>query len=306
MKDFVFYILIALFNVSLFWIGLTFDELTASDKNFIETIKNHLSLTTGIITICLIMIVYFLRNSSSHTQEKIDTQEKDKSDFKDTIQTLMYSPLPINDRLRKALDLTNKIESFNDWIVVKNEKNFLKIMLQSEGTKSFLLNETIELNSENFHHHPIERFILDSHLANNEFSVLKEVIEETNMSLISLQLKTSGAKNSLGQIIFISEKDVKESEKPHLLYLAQIASFCINISKKQEEITKNSLSNLEHFKGIEKSTGIYNSERMHFFLQHELNRYQRYKTEFCLVLMEIDNFDNICNIFSDEESEILL
>jgi len=257
------------------------------------------------IIIALTIFIFSIAHAKTKTEiikieNKHCTNEKLNALY--GISEIILSPMPIQKQLNSIVDILEKK------LTIKSA--FIGAF---ESDKIVLLNTNESLNKINIkkqylpHHNDLEPNTLDKLLSISfleKRDYIDKIIEISGVKYRAIiqSYKDSHSKKPLGVTVLLLDKEEKSEYKNFLERVSEQIAFTVNLAKKKDDAIQAHNNYNAQFLSIDTELNISSNSKLQEMIGHEIKRSQRYRTSLSLIIIKIDHFENLSNIFTDKET----
>lgn len=287
----LYWILDASANVSLYDTRLM-DELFLKSPQVIPLLK----ILIACFIFTLTLIPFFIRAKDVTTESSGDELEPLKK-----ITQILFSPLSTKVNISKSLEKLEEILDLEasilfiynrDTLTIYNENTFIKTLFRTKDIYPFKSNDSQSV---------VEKMAANCFLQKSAFSQETHKIDKITYTLFSFILQEDKSDKILGNLMLVArnEKRVEQSSL-WLPKILELLCFNLSVATKKENLLNLSIQNNTDNSAIDKVLNIMNYIKLQEHIEHEVKRNKRYHTELTLMLLDINMFKNLTNVFPAE------
>ncbi len=258
--------------------------------------------TALILFLSLFLILLF----SSNTTDKNSSEEE--QNIKDELQHIIhiiFAPTSLHIISNKLSGFLTEKLNLSACMIFMYNKEDITLINNDLFAKQHLNSTKILPFKENLNPSSLEGIISKCFLEKSDFDKSICHSMDGEKTIYSFSIKQDEGKKPLGVISVIAKNtDYLEKNMEFLKSVVNIfgMGFWLNLKTGSLPL-HNTIKNRMNLS--EKQLGIYTPVKLQEFINSEIKRFQRYNTEFSIMIFEIDYLENLKNIFSEEIINII-
>ncbi len=259
-----------------------------------------------------LILSFVLKPTNKQIQEEKQHQNEFETLYKIS-HDLMFSAKNLKTRINDALYSISKYLNCEVISIGVYQDKAVEILGHKTNLKNITLSEKI-IPSNISKQYPLKAFsCLEDYIANffmtnekKEFSVLK-LDKNIELNTYILPIKTPFSIKPFGffLVAFSSHKNVSDTLQKELVFLSDCFAFTTNIELKKDSIMQTHEKFYKQHNEIDEKLGVFNHVKLNKTIKIEAERHRRYLTPLSMVLFEIDDFKNISNVLTTEQTDTL-
>ncbi|MDD3463448.1 MAG: diguanylate cyclase [Sulfurospirillaceae bacterium] len=297
------HIMLATIAVFLYWIIDTYHSLTVRKSTFTAELFNTQDADLFYrILICAIIFSCILLAHNKATKH-IQTQYVNTCEDLAKMSDIIFSPLPLQSIIERTAEKLKTIFGLEgatlffyekDKIIIKNETLF---SLENIGSQYVLPFKPS--TSQN----PLESIISRNYIEKREFSKdayqNKESQEMFYAFSFALQEKKESPK--IGSFFLVTKNsEIIEQNMGFINKTCELLTLVISLASKRERLLVINEGQIQESSGFDKTLLIINHSKLEEYINLYMKKHKRYHIETSMMLIEINLFKNLANIFPED------
>lgn len=254
------------------------------------------------ITVAILSALFF------HKKEKIPSKKEGLEESQHTLSTLYkisditLSPIPMQKQFNEAAKvLQEDIQTCKTVFIGVFEKDSILIQNTNESLGLIGIKKQYFPYKEEFEVNSLEGVLSLLYLEKREWMDTQIVLKGISYRAITHLFLEKRTKKPIGLLGFILDKHDSHNYTHLMEQLANQIAFNIDLDKRKNEVIQSQNLYAEQLSSYDKQLNISNISKVQEFIEHETKRSTRYHTQLTLILISIDHFENLSNIFSKED-----
>ncbi len=285
-----YWILDAFSNVVLYGSALG-DELLLRSGHSVAWIK------IAIFALIFSAILFSGRLKFLAREEK-RVEPLDETEQLQYLSDVLLSSLSTKLNTIKALDILEKNLSLEATILFLYDKESMTLYNENSFIKAHFRSKEIHPLHTNPYQSEIEKIAIQIYTKRSAFSKEHVTIDKRPLTLFTFEIKEERHEKILGSLMLASfTPEIVEANLSLIRRFLQMLSFALSLSAKKELLQSMNTSYAGETTQYDKTLDIFTYLKLQDEVQQEFKRHKRYHTNLTLVLIEINAFKNISNIF---------
>lgn len=293
---------VALIGALAYWILDAFSNVVLYGTSFGDELllrSNHSVAWIKIAIFALIFAaIFFSKRFSFPLQDEKYTEPVDEIAQLQQLSDVLLSSLSTKLNTVKALEILEKNLSLEATLLFLYDKESMTLYNENTFIKVHFRTKEIHPLHTNPYQSEIEKIAIQIYTKKSAFSKEHVTIAKKTLTLFAFEIKEERHEKILGNLMLASfAPEIVEAHMSIIRRFLQMLSFALSLSAKKELLQSMNTSYAGETTQYDKTLDVFTYLKLQDEVQQEFKRHKRYHTNLTLVLIEINAFKNISNIF---------
>lgn len=303
-------IFLSLALILIYWSFDSYSDVLNYNITFSNAILLNYPQSNPLIKVLTsIFILIFMLISTNKKEEKLKEEDSYCSSLMINaiykITDITLSPLPLHKQLNNIVSVMEENFKIKTAFIGSFEKDSIFILNTNESLKEIGIEDKYLPHRENLTKSSLNSLLSICYMENRNLVDDFVTINGVRYRVIIEAYKSNTLKKSMGIVAIVLDENEKLDYSNFLSKVCEQIAFSINLINKKDEVIKTQNNFNEHFLSIDTQLQIPNNSKLQEMIEHEIKRSQRYHTQLSLIIIEIDHFKNLSNIFTKDETMTL-
>lgn len=296
------YFILASFVSVFYWLLDAYTNASLYDTSFINEVLLQtphsivfMKFFTALLLFALSLIPLVLKQKS--TAHSVEPPLNEFTELQ-RMADILFSSLSTKINTIKSLEIFEEALHLEAAILFIYDKETFSLYNENDFIKSAFRSKEITPLRANPNRSEIEEIAISCYVEKRPAS--KDTIKwgHKHLTLFSFELKEDRSEKALGSLMIATyAPQTIETHKSLIQRYLQMLTFVLSLAIKKELLQGLNVQYSSESSSYDKILDIMNYSKMQEHIEHEFKRHKRYHTPLTLVLIEINLFKNISNIF---------
>lgn len=300
MRKFYFF-LFACANTAIYWAFDAYAKTVLYHSSLPEELLMVTSNTIPLLKIATALLIFFgtlmpllMGTQTTSSEEKIPADEYKVLNH---LSDLLFSSLSTKVNVSKALEMLEKSIGLEASILFLYKEQTMSLYNENAFIKSNFRTKEINPIQASYQRSDVENAAVGCFVQKLPF--YKDDVK--GFTLICIALKTEKDEKPIGSLMLVT-RDANQLAKHQNIVnrFLQMVHFALSLEIKKEAMMALNTQYAGDVGSYDHLLDILNYSKMQQFIEREYKKFKRYHTPLCIVLIQINAFKNINNIFPSE------